>query len=84
MVIVTFKALPQHSYNEAEENHKVPVRDLIYNFLVIILILKVKVYILSNKMLGRAMAQVVSCSALTTEAMGTIPAQCMWCLWWTK
>jgi len=61
MVIVTFKALPQHSYNEAEENHEVPVRELIYNFLVILLILKVKIYILSNKILGRAMAQVVSC-----------------------
>jgi len=39
MVIVTFKALPQHSNNEAEENHEVPVRELIYNFLVILLIL---------------------------------------------
>jgi hypothetical protein len=38
-MVVTFKALAQHSYNEDEENHEVPVRELIYNFLVILLIL---------------------------------------------
>jgi hypothetical protein len=31
-----------------------------------------------------AMAHVVSRSPLTAKAIDTIPAQNMWCLWWTK